>query len=826
MDIKKRLGKEILFFDGAMGSLLQKSGLPSGYIPEYWNIEKPEVIKGIHKAYLEAGANIIETNSFGANPAKMEDAKYDPADLMKAAVTLAKESIAEIKGGANADADTDAGKANANAKAATKAGPAGAGAGRPMYVAASLGTTGRLLEPLGDMTFDQAYDGYKKMWMAAEEAGADLLLIETMTDTYELKAGILAAKENTSLPIIASVMLNENGQLLTGANIEAVVTLLEGLRVDALGINCGFGPHQMAEFVKEMVKTTRLPMLVNPNAGLPKVVGGETVYDLTIEDFVEETASFVEAGVSLIGGCCGTTPDHIKALIKACENLEVKEPQGERITRVSSYSHSVKIGQEYSPVVIGEKINPTGNKIFKEALKNDDMGTVLKLAKDQGSRDARVLDINVGLPELDEIFTLEKVMKNIQSVMDLPLMIDTSNTAAMERAVRYYNGKPFINSVNGKAESMEAVLPIAQKYGGVLIALTLDENGILKTAEGRFMVAKKIVDKAAEYGIGPEDIVVDPLTLTVSADKTAAAVTLESIKLIKEKLGVKTSLGVSNVSFGLPSRENITATFYAMALQAGLDAAIMNPFSDKIMSEYYSFRALAGLDESCLDYIAHFENVENTGTTKLKEYTLMDSIVSGLKGDARAATENLAKELEPLEIIDKHIIPALEIVGVGFEKGTTYLPQLLMSAEAAQEAFAVVKIAMDKKGQGAQTSKGKIILATVEGDIHDIGKNIVKVLLENYGYEIIDLGKNVPARDILEAAKKEKVRLVGLSALMTTTVPSMEETIKLLRAEGLDCKVVVGGAVLTDEYAKMIHADCYCKDAMATVRYAEQLHNR
>ncbi|MEG2297996.1 MAG: homocysteine S-methyltransferase family protein [Anaerovoracaceae bacterium] len=801
MEFRKRLGKEILFFDGAMGSLLQKSGLPSGYIPEYWNIEKPEVIKEIHKSYLKAGANIIETNSFGANPAKMEDAKYDPADLMKAAVTLARESIEEIK---NDSLNNE----------------------KPMYVAASLGTTGRLLEPLGDMTFDQAYEGYKKMWMAAEEAGADLVLIETMTDTYELKAGILAAKENTSLPIIASVMLNENGQLLTGANIEAVVTLLEGLRVDALGINCGFGPHQMAEFVKEMVKTTRLPMLVNPNAGLPKVVGGQTVYDLTIEEFVEETASFVEAGVCLIGGCCGTTPDHIKALVKACSNFELKKPQGERITRVSSYSHSVKIGQEYSPVVIGEKINPTGNKIFKEALKNDDIGTVLKIAKDQGSRDAHVLDINVGLPELDEVKTLLNIMKNVQSVMDLPLMIDTSNTKAMEIAVRYYNGKPFINSVNGKAESMEAVLPIAKKYGGVLIALTLDENGIPKTAEGRYQVAKKIVDKAAEYGIGPEDIVVDPLTLTVSADKNAAAVTLESIRFIKEKLGVKTSLGVSNVSFGLPSRENITATFYAMALQAGLDAAIMNPFSEKIMSEYYSFRALAGLDESCLDYIARFENTENTGATKLKEYTLMDSIVSGLKGDARAAAEVLAKDLEPLEIIDKHIIPALEIVGIGFEKGTTYLPQLLMSAEAAQEAFAVVKLAIAKTGQGGQTSKGKIILATVQGDIHDIGKNIVKVLLENYGYDIIDLGKNVAATDILAAAKKEKVRLVGLSALMTTTVPSMEETIKLLRAEGLDCKVVVGGAVLTDEYAKMIHADCYCKDAMATVRYAEQLYNR
>ncbi|MEG0291541.1 MAG: homocysteine S-methyltransferase family protein [Anaerovoracaceae bacterium] len=790
MKFKDLLGKEIIHFDGAMGSLLQQSGLPAGYIPEYWNIEKPEVIKKIHKDYLDAGCNVIESNSFGANPAKMEDSKYAPYDLMYEAIKIAREAIKE------------SGREDA-------------------FVAASLGTTGKLIEPLGEMTFDQAYEGYKTMWIAAKEAGADVLLCETMTDIYELKAAILAAKENTDLPVIASVMVNENGKLLTGADIKTIVAVLEGLRVDAIGLNCGFGPNQMAPFVREMLEETRLPMLVNPNAGLPKVQDGETVYDLTVEDFVTQTAEFVNEGVSIIGGCCGTTPEHIAKLVEAVKGMKVLPPKGKSRTCVSSYTHTVTLGDV--PVIIGEKINPTGNKLFKEALKSEDMATVLKLAKEQVSLGANILDVNVGLPELDETKVITKVMKEIQGVLDVPLMIDTSNVEAMETAARYYNGKPFLNSVNGKAESMDSVFKVAQKYGGVLIALTLDESGIPKTAQGRYDIAKKIIDRAAEFGISKEDIVVDPLTLTVSAEGDAAKVTLETIKLIKEGLGVKTSLGVSNVSFGLPSREDITATFYTMALNCGLDAAIMNPFSKKIMGAYYGYKALMGMDKSCKDYIGYFENGEKDAKTQVREYSLVDSILSGLKEDAKTAATLLLKEYSPLEIIDNHIIKALQKVGEGFEKGDIYLPQLLMSAEAAQTAFEVIKTVIGKDGA---KSKGKIVLATVKGDIHDIGKNIVKVLLENYGYEVIDLGKDVAPKVILEAVQKEKVQLVGLSALMTTTVPSMEATIKLIRESHLDCKVVVGGAVLNEEYAKMIDADCYCKDAMATVRFAEQLYNR
>lgn len=800
MKFENVLGRKVLFFDGGMGTMLQAAGLQPGEIPEYWNFEKSDEIKKIHKAYLTAGANIIETNSFGANRVKFPQDDYSSFDAMYKSVEIARESIAEFK------------RENPNHPNFDE-----------LYVAASIGPCGALLEPLGEVSFDEAYDSFKELCIASEKAGADVILIETMTDTYEIKAAILAAKENTGLPIIASVMLDLDGKLLTGGNVPAIVALLEGLRVDAIGLNCGFGPDQMDEFLPSLMEETSLPIMVNSNAGLPDVdENGNTYWNSSPEIFGEISSEFVTLGVSMVGGCCGTTPAHIKALVDACQSKELAGISKKDKTLISSYSYAVEINDEFK--IIGEKINPTGNKPLKEAMRNNNFDAVSSLALSQYDAGAHIIDINAGLPGIDEIETLLRFVKQVQTVCPAPVMIDTSNEDAMEKACRYYNGKPFINSVSGKRSSLDRVLPIAAKYGGVLIALTLDDNGIPKTADDRVKVALNIIEEAKKYGIDKKDIVVDPLTMTISSDKNAAITTLEAIRKLSE-MGIKTSVGLSNVSFGLPSRDAINGTFFAQCLLNGLNTAIVNPSSPAIMDTYFSHKALFGQDEKCQNYIAHFSESEKKSSDdsgKSKEISLKDAIIKGLKSESSQGASKLLETEKPLDIVNSHIIPALDKVGVDYETGVSYLPQLLMSAEAAQSAFAVLQevISSDPK-QGSL--KGKIVLATVKGDIHDIGKNIAKVLLENYGYDVIDLGKDVSPEEVLNAVEKENVHLVGLSALMTTTLPNMEATIALLRSKSAHCKIVVGGAVLTEKYALGIGADCYCKDAMATVKYAEQL---
>ena len=813
MGLKDLLGKQLLFFDGGMGTMLQGMGLQPGEIPEYWNMEHPDKMVEIHYQYFMAGANVISTNTFGANPVKFPQDKYTSAQVVAADIALAKEAQAKV--------EKETGRDN-------------------LFVITSVGPTGKLLKPLGDLEFDEAYEGFKTIVTAAEQAGSDAILIETMTDSYEIKAAVLAAKENTNLPIIVTVMLDEKGKLLTGGTIQSLNAMLEGLGVDGVGLNCGFGPDQIAEFVPEYLKTTSLPMLVNPNAGLPQTdENGNTVWALTAEEFGEKVSKFAELGVFNLGGCCGTTPAHIKALVEHAKDIVPPAIEKKHHTVVSSFSRAVEINDDFK--IIGEKINPTGNKPVKSALKENNISALLNLATEQSERGAHILDVNVGLPEIDEVEMLPRVIKEIQSITDTPLMLDTSNYQAMEQAARYYNGKPFINSVSGKQESMDQILPIAQKYGGVLIALTLDDKGIPKTSDARVEVALKIVSEAEKYGITKDDIVVDPLTLTISADPTAAHVTLETVAKLKA-LGIKTSLGISNISFGLPAREVITATFLSTAIANGLNAAIMNPLSDKMMEIYHSVRALGGFDVNCAEYINKYENYtvtsgnsggaggngssSNSGGGQTKKRDLKEMLVKGLKDDAYHETEKVAETgMAPLDIVNQYVIPALDQVGALYEQGKVYLPQLLMTAEAAQSAFVVIKKLIESDASSEFISKGKIVIATVKGDIHDIGKNIVKVLLENYGYEVIDLGKDVPPEDILDAAKREQVKLVGLSALMTTTVPSMEETIRLLNEHCPDCKVAVGGAVLNENYAEMIKADFYCKDAMATVKCAEQLYN-
>ncbi len=638
-----------------------------------------------------------------------------------------------------------------------------------------------------------------------------------MSDIYEAKAAVLAAKENTNLPVFVTVVFDEKGKLLTGSDIASVVAILEGLNVDAMGMNCGLGPHQMFSLAEQMLACCSIPVIIKPNAGLPRTENGTTVFDVSPEEFAEEMAKIVDKGVWLVGGCCGTTPAHIKALYQKCQQKPVFPIVPKNKTVTASYTHAVEIDK---PVIIGERINPTGKSRFKQALREKDLDYILREGFSQQQKGAHILDVNVGLPDINETEMLVSVMKELQSVIDLPLQIDTSDVVAMEKALRLYNGKAMINSVNGKKESMEAVFPIVKKYGGVVVGLTLDESGIPTKAEERFKIAQKIVKTAGEYGIFSKDIVIDVLAMTISSDQFSAVETLKALQMVKQKLNVKTILGVSNISFGLPQREIITANFYTMALQNGLDAGIINPNSEAMLHSYHAYCALAGLDDNCMDYISQYGGqVTPSVSSSPSTISLGTAIEKGLKERAKEAAEQRLKEMEPLALINKELIPALDHVGKGFEKGTIFLPQLLMSAEAAKSAFEVVKLHIG----AAQTKKDKVILATVKGDIHDIGKNIVKVLLENYSYDVVDLGKDVPPEIIVETAIAQDIKLVGLSALMTTTVTNMETTIQLLKKKKPDCKVVVGGAVLTQEYADSIGADHYAKDAMATVYYAQEV---
>ncbi len=791
MNIIEKIRSSITYFDGGMGTLLQEEGLKPGELPELWNISRPDVIYNIHKNYLEAGSNIITTNTFGANRLKFDNLE----EIISSALNIARRAVS--------DADGD------------------------RYVAFDMGPLGKMLKPLGDMDFEEAVDIFGESVRIAEKCGADLIIIETMNDSYEAKAAVLAAKENSSLPVFATCVFDENAKLMTGADPAAMAAMLEGLGVDAIGMNCSLGPRQMVGIVPKLAERASVPVIVNPNAGLPKSVDGKTVYDVDAEEFSEIMIDIVKAGATIIGGCCGTTPEFIRRTVEKTKDLQFKLPEKKHLTVVSSYTHAVDIGTV--PVLIGERINPTGKKKFKQALRDNDLEYILGEGVAQQDAGADILDVNVGLPEIDEPAMMVRVVSELQAVSDLPLQLDTVDPIAMERSMRIYNGKPLVNSVNGKPESMKAIFPLVKKYGGAVIALTIGVDGIPDTAQGRYEIAKTIVDEAAKYGIDRCDIIVDPLAMTVSSDTNSANVTLESIRLIEEKLGVHTSLGVSNISFGLPNRDFITSTFYAIALQTGLDCAIMNPFSFEMMKVYHSFKALRNMDESCTGYIEFASNVtvnsesrsaSKKGDTQAEDEPLKRAIIKGLAEQARTTAAELIRNIDPLEVINDQIIPALDKVGKGFEENTVFLPQLLMSADAAKAAFEAVREAMSSENK---SSKGSIILATVKGDIHDIGKNIVKVLLANYGYNVIDLGKDVPPETIRDCALENNIKLVGLSALMTTTVPAMEETIRLIRESGSPAKVVVGGAVLTQEYADMIGADKYAKDAMETVRYAEEI---
>ena len=805
MDILQELQNRILFCDGGMGSLLQEAGLKPGELPGTWNITHPEELVKIHRAYLEAGADIVTTNTFGVDRLKYNDStEFQLEPVIRAAVANAKEAIRQ--------------------------------SGKQAWIGLDMGPTGKLLKPMGDLAFEDCCAIYREVVEIGADAGADFILIETMSDSYETKAAVLAG---CSLPVFVTVTFDERGKLLTGGSPASIVAMLEGLGVDVLGMNCGLGPVQMKEILKDILEVSSIPVMINPNAGLPRSENGKTVYDIDAAHFAKTEEEIVDMGARIVGGCCGTTPEHIRMVAELCRDKKPVPVTKKNRTVVSSFAQAVEIGRD--PVIIGERINPTGKSKFKQALRDHNLEYILREGVTQQDHGAHVLDVNVGLPEIDEPAMLEEVVRELQSIIDLPLQLDTTDPVAMERAMRVYNGKPLINSVNGKEESMRTVFPLVQKYGGVVVALALDEGGIPETAEGRIRVAEKIYKTAAAYGIGPEDIIIDALCLTVSSDSRGAITTLETLRRVRDELHGKTILGVSNISFGLPQREIINAAFFTMAMQNGLSAAIINPNSEAMMRAYYSFRALMNLDPQCSEYISVYSGqvvslgqsavtgnggasagsasgaTDGQGTSDLHA-----SIVKGLKDQAVHAAKELLTVQDALDVINSQIIPALDVVGKGFEKGTMFLPQLLMSAEAAKGAFEVIKEKMDASGQ-KQEKKGTIILATVKGDIHDIGKNIVKVLLENYSYDVLDLGKDVPPETIVETAVEKHIQLVGLSALMTTTVPSMEETIVQLRKAAPWARVMVGGAVLTQEYADTMGADQYCRDAMASVNYAEQV---
>ena len=825
MNIRDEIGKRLLFFDGGMGSLLQKRGLQAGELPETWNILKPDVLTEIHKEYAEAGADIILANTFGANRFKYAD---NLEEIVNAAVINAREGIRL--------------------------------SGRQAYVALDVGPTGKLLKPMGTLDFEEAVDVFADVVKAGVKAGVDLILIETMNDSYELKAAMLAAKENSDLPVFATVVFDEKHKMLTGASPMAIVAMLEGLHADAIGMNCGLGPKELLPIFREMAQYASCPLIINPNAGLPRNDHGKTVYDVGPEEFAEGMVPFIEAGAWFAGGCCGTTPEHIKALVDRCKDMEIKPLTEKDYTIVTSYSQAVSIGNK--PVIIGERINPTGKKKFKQALRDKDMEYILEEGVKQADSGADILDVNVGLPEIDEVEMMKKTVYELQSILPLPLQIDTTDPAAMEAALRMYNGKAMVNSVNGKQEVMEKIFPLVQKYGGVVVGLALDEDGIPSTAEGRLAIAEKIYNTAAKYGISRKDIVIDALTMTMSTDDNSANVTLETVRRIKEQ-GGRTVLGVSNISFGLPQREVITSSFFLLAMGAGLSAGIINPNSAAMRQAYDSFCVLGGFDAQCMNYIEKYavatpvppagtisapvqggsasasgsesssgsaglsgKTATGGGTSQNQlELSLTDCIVKGLKEQSYKATIETLKTEDAMAVINEELVPALDIVGKGFEKGTVFLPQLLMSAEAAKAGFEAIKEHMESQGS-VQEKKATIVIATVKGDIHDIGKNIVKVLLENYGYDVIDLGKDVPPEVVVDTVVEKHAPLCGLSALMTTTVVSMEETIKKLRQKAPWCKVMVGGAVLTQEYADMIGADFYGKDAMQSVHYAEELLNK
>lgn len=795
MNFREYLQNHIVYLDGGMGTLLQKSGLQLGELPERWNLTHGDVVTDIHTAYFDAGSNVVATNTFGANPLKFAPSELE--EIIRNAVDNAKKAKIRSVGS------------------------------QEKFIALDIGPTGKLLKPYGDLDFERAVEAFASVVRLGVKYGVDLILIETMGDCYETKAALLAAKENSQLPVLVSCAYGEDGKLMTGATPEAMVSLLEGMGADGVGINCSLGPQQMADTVDRILRFSSIPVLVKPNAGLPDFEGN---YDVNAEEFAQTMSEFVQKGACLVGGCCGTTPAYIQSLVKKTKGISYQPVVPKTHTCISSYTHAVTFE---TPVLIGERINPTGKKRFRQALENQEVGYILREGIEQQEKGAMALDVNVGAPGIDEKVELPRYVQELQAVSDLPLQIDTTDPVAMEKAMRLYNGKPLVNSVNGKQVSMDAVFPLVKKYGGVVVALTLDEKGIPESAAGRVEIAQKIIAEGAKYGIAKKDILVDPLAMAVSADKGAAQVTLDALKALHD-LGIHTSLGVSNVSFGLPAREVVNATFFALALENGLSAAILNPHSVEMMKTHHAYCALKGLDENCERYIRFATEILPTitpvagGQVSVHVHKegegspLQTAIEKGLTEEAADLTSALLQTVSPLEIVEKEIVPALDRVGKAYEEKRAYLPQLLMSADSAKAAFEKIKTHMANSGN-RQVGKCKVVLATVHGDIHDIGKNIVGTLLENYGFDVVDLGRDVPPERVVEETLKWKAPIVGLSALMTTTLPSMEKTIALLRESAPQVKIVVGGAVLTEEYAKKIGADGYGKDAMATVRFAESV---
>ena len=780
--LRERLGKDLLIFDGAMGTQLQEAGLKAGEIPEVYNIEHPEIIIDIHSRYLQSGANFITTNTFGCNPLKMADSGYCYCDLLKAAVKNAR--IARDKVNPNA------------------------------YIALDIGPIGQLLEPLGTLTFDEAYEMIASQILIVKDQ-VDVVLLETMTDLYEVKAAILAVKENSDLPVFVTMTFEQNKRTLTGTDPLTFVNVVEGLGVDALGVNCSLGPNELKPIIDEILEVSSIPVMIQPNAGLPCLHNGQTCYEVTSDEYALAMIDYMQRGVSIVGGCCGTTPDFIAELKKrAPQNVTSRDVK--RLTRVSSQNQTVTF--EGQVVVCGERLNPTGKKKLKAALKEERYDELVVEAIKQEQAGAHVLDVNVGLPGIDEPKVMKHVIKLLQEVIQLPLQIDSSNFQAIEEACRYYNGKPLINSVNGKDETMEAVFPVVKKYGGVVIGLALDENGIPPKAEQRFEIAKKIINKAKEYGIDKKDIIIDCLVLTASAQQKEVMETVKAVSMVKT-LGVHTVLGVSNVSFGLPNRPLLNKTFLAMAMSAGLDLPIINPLDQELMNTIDAFNVLYNYDRDATNYIQKQAQSQVVLPKQTTSFSLNDVVLHGLKDEVKKATETALESQDGLTIVNDILIPALDQIGKDYETGKIFLPQLIQSAEASKIAFDVIK----QTFKTTKSSKGPVLIATVHGDIHDIGKNIVKVVLESYGYQVIDLGKDVPAEVVLEAYHKHHPKAIGLSALMTTTVVSMEETITLLKQEENMCPIFVGGAVLTEDIAQDIHADHYTKDAMAAVNLLNEI---
>ena len=796
MELKDRLGKEVILFDGAMGTVLQQRGLKAGDVPEKLNIEKSKEIVEIHKSYLKAGAEILTTNTFGANALKMEEIDYSVEEVISAAVENARRAVVE--------------------------------SGIEAAVALDMGPLGELLEPMGSLTFDEAYNLYQQQVLVGVEAGADLIHIETIADLYEARAAVLAAKENSNLPVFCTLTFEEDGRTFTGGSIRSMISVLEGLGVDGIGLNCSLGPEKLEPLVEEVLQYSKLPVILQANAGLPVMENGETVFKISPAEYFKPLARLYEKGLAVIGGCCGTNEEFISLIAENLKNKKVKEREVIKESLVCSPSQSVDLA---GVNVVGERINPTGKAAFKDALRNGDLDYILKVAVEEVDAGANILDVNIGLPDIDEKEIMVRLIKELQGILDVPLQIDSSDPEVIEAALRYYNGTAIVNSVNGEAEVLEKTLPAVKKYGAAVIGLTMDDNGIPDTAAGRFAVAERIVNKAAEFGISRDKIIIDCLTLTASAQQEGVKETLKALNMVKEKLGVKTTLGVSNVSFGLPSRPVLNRTFLSMALYQGLNLPIIDPNDNEMMADVKAAAVLNNIDQGAADYIEYMAETENKSGSansakeiknESEEKDLQSVIIKGLKSEAARLTEAVLKEKKAIEVVNEYLIPALDIVGERYEKGEIFLPQLVQSAETVKEAFAVLKAEMARTG-GRDISKGKIIMATVKGDVHDIGKNIVKTVLENYGYQIIDLGKNVNIKEIVSTVKVNKIKLLGLSALMTTTVKNMEKTIKKVREICPETKIMVGGAVLTADYADMIEADFYARDAKEAAEIAKQI---